>query len=241
MALALVGLLASAAPAAAVALVDDGAAGGSPAASSPQTDPVTTASWSGSFSVYRPRTFSVQRNDYTCVGASIQMMLNTIMGEHDRSKANQYAYWQYAQAHSRYPVTDNGADPQGWALALAHWGAGTYTVVAASSMQAALRHAALRMRLTGKPVGMVVWGSHGGHAWVMTGFAADADPESSANFTVSSVQAMGPLWPLGTINGHPFDPGPKTWVGMDELTRKFTAYHAPGSPAWNGLWITVLP
>jgi hypothetical protein len=199
------------------------------------------SNWAGSYSVYRPHTYSVQRNDYTCVAASIQMMLNIIKGQHDRSRANQYTYWHYSQDHSRYPVTDNGADAQGWVAALEHWGAGSYTVDAAGSMQAALRHAATAMRLTGKPVGMIVWGAHGGHAWVMTGFASDADPKVTSDFTVTAVQAMGPLWPLGTIDGKPYDPGPRQWVELPELKAKFTAYHAPASPAWNGYWITVLP
>jgi hypothetical protein len=202
---------------------------------------VGVAAWTGRFSVYRPRTFSVQRANYTCVAASTQMMLNIIHDQHDRSRSNQITYWQYAQANSRYPVRDNGADPGGWAAALRHWGAGDYYVGAHSSRQDALRAAALRIRLTGKPAGLIVWGQAGGHAWVMTGFESTADPAATNDFMVSSVQATGPLWPYGTINLRPYDPGPAQWVGMAELQRKFTAYHVRDSDDWNGRWVTVLP
>jgi hypothetical protein len=211
------------------------------AASTQSTRAVHAASWSGSYSVYRPHTFSVQVNDYTCVAASVQMMRNTVLGTHNHRARQQKKIWHYAQANSYYPVSDNGADAGGWVAALEHWGAGSYYVDVSNSMDAALRHAATQMRLTGKPVGMIVWGTHGGHAWVMTGFTSDADPLPGGSFTVTSIQAMGPLWPYGTINGHSYDPGPKTWVGMAELTRKFTAYYAPKSPDWVGKWLTVLP
>lgn len=249
---ALTMIFAAAAPAsvAAVALQAEASAVVQPAAQRLALDgaPATAgsraalqAAWAGRFSVYRPRTFSVQRTEYTCVAASTQMMLNIVKGQHDRSKSNQITYWQYAQANSRYPVRDNGADPGGWVAALGHWGAGAYSVGAHGSRQEALRAAALRIRLTGKPAGLIVWGQAGGHAWVMTGFESTADPAATNDFMVSSVQATGPLWPYGTINLRPYDPGPGQWVGMAELQRKFTAYHVRGSDDWNGRWVTVLP
>jgi hypothetical protein len=171
------------------------------------------------------------------------MMLNLVNGDSDRSGANQTKYWRYAQEHSRYPVRDNGADAGGWAAALRHWNAGNYSVGVHGSRQAALRAAAKRMRMTGKPVGLIVWGNGGtgGHAWVMTGFRSTADPKFTADYKVTSVQAMGPLWPYGTINGRAYDPGPKEWVGPDELRRKFTRFSDWRAPAWNGRWLTVLP
>lgn len=213
----------------------------------PLPEPVSSSAagsnWGGSYSMYRARTHSVQKTDWYCVPTTIQMMFNLIKGESDRSKANQTKYWKYAQEHSRYPVRDNGADPAGWVAALKNWGAGSFTVGVHTTMQEGLRAAAKRMRLTGKPVGLIVWGTSGtgGHAWVMTGFASTADPKLTDAYTVSSVQAMGSLWPYGTINGKPYDPGPKEWVEYSELQRKFTKLVDPYSPAWNGRWITVLP
>jgi hypothetical protein len=236
-------------PLASLAMIPIGPGPGAPPVPTPTATPTPAPTatqqpqtgWSDSYSVYRKRTFAVQVNDFTCVAASVQMMLNTINGTHNHSTRQQKNIWHYAQANSYYPVSDNGADVGGWVAALEHWGAGKYYFDVSSSMAIALRHAATQMRLTGKPVGIIVWGTHGGHAWVMTGFTSDRDPRSGGNFNVTSIQAMGPLWPLGTIDLHPYDPGPKTWVGMAELTRKFTAYYAPKSPEWVGKWLTVLP
>jgi hypothetical protein len=197
--------------------------------------------WSGEYSMYRPKTHSVQKTDWYCVPTSVQMMLNLIKGQHDKSRAGQDRYWRYAQDNSRYPITDNGADAQGWALALRNWGGGNYTVGVHTSMQASLKAAAKRMRATGKPVGLIVWGRHGGHAWVMTGFRSSADPNSTDSYNVTSVQAMGPLYPYGTIGGKSFDPGPREWVSYSTLTKKFTENVQHNAPAWDGRWITVLP
>ena len=205
----------------------------------PKADP----NWQGQFSIYRAHTHSVQKTDWYCVPTSIQMMLNLINGESDKSEAGQRRYWEYAQAHSRYPVRDNGADPAGWVAALDHWGVPGYSVGLSGSMQDALWLAAKRMRLTAKPVGLIVWGNNGtgGHAWVMTGFESTDDPRQTDNFAVTSVQAMGSLWPYGTINGKPFDPGPRQWVGYRELRQKFPRLSYNAAPAWDGKWVTVLP
>ena len=195
--------------------------------------------WDGRYSVYTPGSFSSQINDHTCVGASVQMMLNMIFNQSDQSATRQRRYWRYAQEHSRFPISNNGADPKGWALALRHWGAGYYTVGKGGSMQASLRQAARRMRATGKPVGLLV--HRGGHAWVMTGFEATADPSRTAEYRVTRVQAMGPLYPYGTINGKRYDPGPRTWLGLSAMREKFTRYYRSGHGPLNGRWITVLP
>ena len=199
--------------------------------------------WSGRYSMYRARTHSIQKTDWYCVPTSIQMMLNLIRGGSDRSEANQQKYWAYAQEHSAYPLRDNGADPAGWVAAMSHWGVQGYSVGVSDTMQDSLKLAAKRMRLTGRPVGMIVWGNNreGGHAWVMTGFESTDDPKATDNYEVTSVQAMGPLWPHGTINGKSFDPGPREWVEYGELQRKFTKLVYSAAPPWNGRWITIIP
>ena len=204
-------------------------------------DAGATAQTKYTYSMYRAHTHAVQKSDWYCVPASIQMMLNLINGTSRHGEAAQTTYWRYAQDHSTYPVLDNGADAGGWAAALRHWGAGNYTVGVHNTMQASLQAAARRMRATGKPVGMIVWGKHGGHAWVMTGFKASADPRTNSSFTVTSAQAMGPLWPYGTIGGKSFDPGPREWLSYNTLKNKFTEFVQRSAPAWNGRWLTILP
>jgi len=229
-------------PAAAAVLVSESGVSGAGTPAEPATPDGASAGASNyQYSMYRGRTHTVQKTDWYCVPASVQMMLNLVGGDSDKSKANQDRYWRYAQDHSRYPITDNGADAAGWAAALRNWGAGNYWVGVHTSMQASLRAAAKRMRLTGKPVGMIVWGRNGGHAWVMTGFRSTADPMLTDSYAVTSAQAMGPLWPYGTIGGKSFDPGPKEWVSYDVLRKKFTENVQRNAPDWNGRWLTVLP
>ena len=103
--------------AAALLFSESGASGGA----GPSTEPTTPdgggagaqANWTGRYSMYRARTHSVQKTNYYCVPTSIQMMLNLINGDSDRSRANQTKYWEYAQTNSKYPVNDNGADAGG--------------------------------------------------------------------------------------------------------------------------------
>lgn len=201
--------------------------------------PSAAAGWSGRFSVYTKGSFSYQHLDYTCVGASVQMMLNMVNGTTDHSATKQYAYWQYGRDHSRYKPGNKGVDPVGWVAALEHFGAGNYSINVASRFQAGLRSLAAAMRSTHRPVGLFV--DAGGHAWVMTGFEATADPATSSSYKVTAVQAMGPLYPDGTINGHPYDPGPGTWLSLDQLRKKFTPMQWKIAPEWNGRWIAVIP
>ena len=201
--------------------------------------PTLAAGWSGRFSVYTAGSFSYQHLDYTCVGASVQMMLNMVNGTSRHSAAVQKTYWQYGRDQSRYKPDNNGVDPVGWVAALEHFGAGDYSINVASSYQSGLKSLAARMRATGKPIGLFV--DHGGHAWVMTGFAATADPAATNKFTVTSVQAMGPLYPDGTLNGKSYDPGPGTWLSASTLSRKFSRMRWPRAVQWNGRWIAVVP
>ena len=57
---------------------------------------------------------------------------------------------------------------RGWAKGLTMVGGGPYQVVGANSIDEALLMAARAMRLTGRPVGLLVW--RGRHAWVTSGF-----------------------------------------------------------------------
>lgn len=197
--------------------------------------------WTGRYSVYRNGSFSAQVNDHSCVGASVQMMLNIIHGRWQQSADKQRMYLRYARENSRYAeeIKNGGADPKGWALALRHWGAGDYTVGRKYTLQGSLKQAAARMRLTGKPVGLLVL--EGGHAWVMSGFEATADPAETSDFKVTAVQAMGSLYPDGTVDGQPYDPAPRTWLTLQQISKKFVAYHWKPATSWNGRWITVIP
>jgi hypothetical protein len=75
----------------------------------------------------------------------------------------------------------------------------------------------------------------------MTGFESTADPAVTTDFEVTSAEVVGPLWPLGTLNGEHFDPGPGTWMTTRDLARKFDAYVEPDQPLWFGKYVMVVP
>ena len=201
--------------------------------------PTEAAQWDGRFSVYTNGSFSPQHLDYTCVGASVQMMLNMIHGTTHHAETAQEMYWSYGRNHNKYGKKGVGVDPAGWVAALEHFGAGNYAINVSAKYQAGLKALAEAMRTTDKPVGLFV--DHGGHAWVMTGFEATADPADGAAFKVTAVQAMGPLYPHGTIHGKPYDPAPGTWLSLTALRAKFTPMNWPRASEWDGRWLAVVP
>jgi len=198
------------------------------------------AAWNGRYSIWHARAFAPQYLDASCVGATIQIMLNLIQGRANDGKRVQLDYLAYAADNSEYPVTDGGADPEGWSQAMRRYGGGdAYGWVTDDTIQQSLHRASYQLRDTGKPVGLLV--HFGRHAWVMTGFEATADPNQTNDYEVTAAEVVGPLWPNGTLNGERFDPGPRTWMDVRTLSRKFDEYVVPDQPTWYGKYVTIVP
>ena len=143
--------------------------------------------------LYRKGDFVGQYTFEWCVGASMQMMRNLTDAKVTRSRATQQSYWELARDLSRSPF--GGANPRGWTAGLNDLGYGPYKLVSIRKYDEALRVAASAMLETGRPVGLVMW--RGRHAWVMSGFTADADPRSG-NFDVTGIHVLDPLYPHGS-------------------------------------------
>jgi hypothetical protein len=185
-------------------------------------------------SLYRPSAWSRQATNSWCVGASIQMMLNLATGDSDRGASRQGSYESYAYVHSRYRAWI-GAEADGWANALTYYGAGSYSVGAYATFDAATKAAVTRMRLTGKPVGLVAM--DGRHAWVMAGFTATGDdPAVSQAFEVASVTIMAPF--AGSIA---YDPAPGAEVSLSYLATKLTPYRDDYPTIWDGKYVIIEP
>lgn len=200
----------------------------------------TLPAWSGTYNLYGKGVFSTQRKWDWCVAASAQMMFNMILDETDHSRAGQKQYYLYARAHDLTPDRIPGADPRGWALALRHFGGGNYSDVSSPTFKSALRQAARRMRLTGKPVGILA--RAGDHAMVLNGFTASADPATALSFDVTAVYIMGPLYP----DSPKYDPPPNSRFTAAAFKRKyFQRYDDPFGSAkwsvWEGSFVTINP
>lgn len=201
----------------------------------------TLRTWTGSFNLYRSSAFSTQRTNVWCIAAGVQMMRNLIKGESDHSSATQKRYYDDARANDRF---ENwrfpGSDAQGWAAALrTYTGVSHYAWHADTTYRDAIRSAARQIRRTGKPVGLMV--SRGGHAWVMTGFRATADPAVTDDYEVTSVYIMGPLYPVQQSSSG-YDRPPNTRFSYEWLKHFFVPFRSlpnENSEIWDQKFVSV--
>lgn len=198
--------------------------------------------------------FVKQTNFVQCVGASMQMMLNIMDAQDDRTARTQLSLQNLARNLSG-PTRDGfqrqGASVRGWSGGLNELGAGPYRLVGTDTIDDALRLAARAIGTTGKPVGLLVWS--GRHAWVMSGFHATADPRVTDDYTVTRAIVLDPLYPYGSKTWGP-SPKPREALTPSVLGKQFvprrrgTWAGAPiGSPttatlsAFTGKYVLVLP
>ena len=145
--------------------------------------------------LYKQGVFVRQYRWTWCVGASSQMMLNIILGTSNTRSERQQTLVQYAMNHDGFPDSNTGgSDATGFMNALNNFGGGgTYHIVMSTNFRQAVRRAAKSVRLSGRPVGLLVMG--GRHAWVMSGFDATRDPKGTHNWELTAVYVLGPLYP----------------------------------------------
>ena len=191
--------------------------------------------------------FVAQTNFVQCVGASMQMMLNMIQPGADRSASTQRRLQALAREWSG-PAPDGfdrrGASVVGWAAGLNQLGVGPYVLEGSDTLEAALLAAARAIRLTGKPVGLLMW--HGRHAWVMSGFRATADP-LAPGARVTAVTVEDPLYPYGSSTWGP-SPSPGATLTPSDLGRQFVPRRSsnrllatPWGAELAGKYVLVLP
>ncbi len=191
--------------------------------------------------------FVAQKTLVQCVGASMQMMLNMMRPGADRSATTQRELQVLAREWSgptREGFERQGASVLGWATGLNLVGAGPYDLIGADTIDAALLAAARAIRLTGKPVGLLMW--HGRHAWVMSGFKATTDP-LNPEARVTAVFVEDPLYPFGSSSWGP-SPAPGAALTPAELGQQFVPRRSSNRwPAtyWStqlaGKYVLVLP
>jgi hypothetical protein len=191
--------------------------------------------------LYRKDDHVPQYDGSWCVGALMQMMINMIEpGRADRTRATQQRLYKFARKVSPWVETRPGASVYGWSEGLEQLGYGPYEELAASTRQAALKLAAKQMRLTNKPVGLLVW--EGAHAWVMSGFKATADPRLTDDFTVTHVWVEDP-W-TGRVSGaYGAGLAPHTLLTVKALGADFLKYSSMHRPQYgdDGMFVVVAP
>ena len=195
--------------------------------------------------VQRRGDFVAQTNLVQCVGASMQMMLNMVRAD-DRSAATQLKLQNLARSLSP-PRPDGGirkgASVVGWSEGLNQLGAGPYKLVGAATLDEAMGFAARAIRLTGRPVGLLMW--QGRHAWVMSGFRASADPLDGSDFAVTAVTVLDPLYPRVSPRwGRGPRPGQVLTVaalGKQFLPRRTGSQASVWLAGFAGMYVMVVP
>ena len=138
--------------------------------------------------------FVAQHTFEWCVGASLQMALNMVTDDERSSKADQRRLWEMARDRSMSPF--GGANPRGWTAALNDLEVGPYVLVSLPTFEAALDAAVEAIRVTERPVGLVMW--RGRHAWVMSGFESRGDPLEVDGARITGIRVHDPLYPHGS-------------------------------------------
>src|SRR6185369_6957939 len=107
---------------------------------------------------------------------------------------------------SRFDSKNGGWGPVAMKNALEAYGVPGYEVRIYENRQDAMIDSARALEATGAPVILIAW--RGAHAWVMTGFRADADPQQFDDARVTGTYILDPWYPRdSSIWGQSDPPG----------------------------------
>jgi hypothetical protein len=196
-----------------------------------------------SIDLYRKGAFVSEVEKYMCLPAAMQVMINMMSdGPVDTTAKTQLRLYDLARTLLIEPYVngDTGAQPEGWAAALNAEGWGPYEMAIAPTMEGAIHLAARQLRITGKPVGLLVW--RGAHSWAMSGFESDIDPLVSDNFTVTGIYAEDVWYPrISSIWGESF--APDTLDPYDQISIDYRKYRRPREvhPDKDGQYVLIVP
>jgi hypothetical protein len=191
--------------------------------------------------LYEPGDFATQVLKHYCVPGAMQTMMNVMdRGAKRASRAIQDRLYRLARRLSTDRLRGEGAEPEGWARGLERLGYGRFEVLAEETREAAIRQAALAMRRTGRPVGLLVW--RGAHSWVMVGFRATADPALTSDFQVTDVRIADVWYPrVSSIWGASVKPS--TLIPVAKLKEDYLRWRRPSVryPEKDGRFVLVVP
>jgi hypothetical protein len=222
-----------------LALLFSFALGSSGPAAVPDLAAAGVPAWHGGIDLYRKGTFTTQQSWLWCTAADVQIIRNIVRHQRDHTAASQRRYFDWMRQHNRYSLPlSAGVDPAGWTAGLRHFVDSRYRLVASRTFASALKSAVTNLRRTNLPVGITV--ANGGHAWILTGFTATADPLKTSKFTVTSVRVVGPLFGLQSRNG--YDMPPDTKLTPDQFRHFFTPWkYDPKPMIWDGRYVSIQP
>jgi hypothetical protein len=179
------------------------------------------------------------RKDW-CAPAGVQMTL-AVLGKANTSEAFQ------RELHSRVREWESKEDsrngewgPAAMALALEAYGAPGYEIRAYKSRSDAVRDAAIAITTTQSPAILLAW--KGAHTWVMTGYAAEADPTIFPDAIMTGAYILDPWYPWNSSIWGQSDP-PGAFQDWPEMERNFLPWKRPEGtyPDRDGKYIILVP
>lgn len=188
--------------------------------------------------LYRKGDFVTEMTPIWCAPAALQTMINIMSPGADQSRARQKAL--HALARKLGPAPDKGSEPEGEARALEASGFGPYQVAAAKSRSAAIKAAAKAVRMTGRPVALLVW--RGAHNWVVSGFRSTADPALTDDFRVTHLRIEDVWYPrISNIWGSSRPPDSLVPVGL--MPEDYLPWRRPTGryPDKDGRYVLIVP
>jgi len=178
-----------------------------------------------------------------CAAAAVQIALNANgpASRIDTSRARQAQIRKLqVDLTTRKDSRNGGAGPLGMVASLEKLGKVDYELRIYDTRAEALRASAKSIKRTGHAAILLAW--RGAHAWVMTGYKADADPTVFANAKVSGAYIIDPWYPrVSRIWG----PSDKAGVFQDaaEMKRNYLPWKRPDGryPGRDGKFLAIIP
>jgi hypothetical protein len=188
--------------------------------------------------LYRKGDFTTEMKPIWCAPAALQTMINIMSPGADTTRATQKLL--HTIARKLGPAPDRGSEPEGMARTLTSLGYGPYRVLAVDSRAAAFNAAAQAIRLTRRPVALLVW--RGAHNWVISGFRSTADPALGDAFKVTHLWIEDVWYPrISDIWGP--SRAPDSLVAVRLMPQDYLPWKRPSGryPAKDGKYVLIIP
>ena len=178
-----------------------------------------------------------------CAAAAVQIALNVNgpASRIDTSRARQAQIRRLeVDRTTRKDSRNGGAGPLGMVASLEKLGEVDYELHVYDTRAEALRASAKAIKRTGHAAILLAW--RGAHAWVMTGYRADADPTVFSNAKVSGAYIIDPWYPrISRIWGRSDKPG--VFQDSAEMKRNYLPWKRPEGryPGRDGKFLAIIP
>ena len=176
-----------------------------------------------------------------CAASAVQMVLNVNGPRINVTESRQrQIHLTEVSLTTRADSHNRGVGPLGMVATLNKMGSVKYELRSYRTLAAAVRVTAKAITATGHPVIWLAW--RGAHAWVITGYRANADPTIFSNAAVSGVYVLDPWYPRVSSIWGPSD-RPGTFQDAAEMKRNFLVWRRPDGHygSRDGRFLIIVP